>query len=191
MPKALWRLSPALLMALGLMLFTAPQAGALVLGPGETATTDFDFAGAVSGATPQPLVFHLEVTTSGANPFDSPTGLFNFEYLDIGAGGVNSVGYDATGGVTSLGIISVAFITTDVTGSLRFGVLDESIEVIGITMSIVDNLGTVAVETTALAVPETADVQIAEPGTLFSFLLGLLGLGMVYRRPDRRAETTS
>ena len=164
----------------GGLLLAAP-AQALVIGPGQTATVDFSF-GTVAGGTPQPLTFNLEITTSGADPFDDSTGQLFIEYLDIGAGPGAILGYDATGGFTSLGIISASISTTDVTGSVRFGTLGESIDVTSVTLEIVDDLGDIAVETTSLTVPETVDAQLPAPGGVAALGLGLIALAAYRRR---------
>ena len=157
-----------------------PVAKALVIGPGQTATVDFAF-GSVSGATPQPMSFIFEITTSGADPFDDFPGTFVYEFLDLGTAASGSVSYNALG-ETTLGLQQVDIATTDLTGSLRFGTLGESIDVIGVTMSVTDGASNLLVGTTSLIVPEAVDAQLPEPGALAALGFGLIGFAAFRRR---------
>ena len=174
------RLAAASALAIAIFIAQAPSAQALLLGAGQTATIDFDFG--TAGGAPQPLIFSFEITTSG-DVFDDPSGTFGFEFLDIGVPGVIFVGYDATGGVASLGVISVSISTTDLAGSLRFGTLGESINIVDVSLiEILDDVGGQLVGPTPLTLPENADVVLPEPAALAAFGLGLIGIGALHRR---------
>ena len=162
----------------------ASSAGALVIGAGQSATIDFDFSGsqAAIDASTQPLTLSFEMTTSVADRFDDPAGLFSYQYLDIGAVPTISFGYDATGGLTSLGLLSVSVITTDLAGSLRLSFLTESVELVGVAFSVQDFNGASIIGTTGLSLPETVDAQIPAPGALLLFGLGAAGLRLAKRK---------
>jgi hypothetical protein len=159
-------------------------ASALLIGAGQSATFDFDFSASQPAidASSQPLTLSFTMTTSALDPFDDPAGLFAFEYLDIGAVPVVNFGYDATGGVTSLGLLAISVTTTDLVGSLRISTLTESIDLVGLTFGAQDFNGIQIIPTTSLSLPNAVDVQIPEPGTLAVLGLGLACLGYSIRR---------
>lgn len=153
-----------------LLVFAAqvPSAQALLIGAGQTATVDFDFGTASGG-----VLFSFEITTSG-DLFDDPAGTLVFEFLDMGIPGIHSANYNAPGGFASLGVISSFITPTDLTGSLRFGTLGESINVASFKIiEIVDDVGTQLVGPTTL---------LPEPGPLATFGLGLIGFALIRRR---------
>ena len=90
----------------------------------------------------------------------SLSGLISFQYLDIGAGSTVNLGYDATGGLTSLGIMSFSVATTDLVGSLRITSQTESIDLIGLTFGAQDFNGVLIIPTTSLSLPNAVDIQI-------------------------------
>ena len=150
---------------------------ALLVGAGQSATIDFDFSGsqAAIDASAQPLTLSIVMTTSVIDQFDDPSGLISFQYLDIGAGSTVNLGYDATGGLTSLGIMSFSVATTDLVGSLRITSQTESIDLIGLTFGAQDFNGVLIIPTTSLSLPNAVDIQIPEPATF-----AVLGLGLAY-----------
>ena len=159
-------------------------ANALLIGAGQSATIDFDFSAsqAAIDASSQPLTLSFTMTTSALDPFDDPAGLFAFQYLDIGAVPVINFGYDATGGFTGLGLLSISVTTTDLLGSLRLSPLTESIDLIAMTFGAQDFNGTQIIPTSSLSIPNAVDVQIPEPGTLAVLGLGFACLGYSLRR---------
>jgi hypothetical protein len=166
-------------LAAGLCL-SATSAHALLIGAGQTATVDFSFG--TTGA-PQPLLFNLEVTTSGVDQFDDSAGLFSLDYLGLDTPAGFTGGYDATGGVTSLGVLSLVIATTDITGSVKFGSLTESIDVISVTLEIIDDLSGTVISTTSLTLPPSVDAEeLSGPGALAIIGLGLMTLGAYRRR---------
>ena len=160
------------------------SASALVIGAGQSATIDFDFSGsqAAIDVAAQPLTLSFEMTTSGADQFDDPAGQFSYKFLGIGLFPAFVFGYDATGGVSSLGLLSFSFATTDLAGSLQISPLTESIDLIGLTFSAQDFNGTQVISTTGLSIPNSVDVQISEPGTFAFFGLGLAVMGYWRRK---------
>ena len=160
------------------------SAHALVIGAGQSATIDFDFSGsqAAIDASSQPLTLSFQMTTSVTDQFDDPAGLISFQFLDIGAVPAVVLGYDATGGLTSLGVMSFSIATTDLVGSLQISTLTESIDLIGLTFGAQDFNATQVISTTSLSLPNSVDVQIPEPGTLAIIGLGLAGLGFTRRK---------
>ncbi|MFT5487999.1 MAG: hypothetical protein ACI9JL_004268 [Paracoccaceae bacterium] len=163
------------------------SANALLIGAGQSATIDFDFSGsqAAIDAGTQPLTLTFEMTTSVADQFDDPAGMFSYEYIDLAPAPLIVFGYDATGGVTSLGLLSSSVATADLVGSLRISSLTESIDLIGLTFSAQDFNGVQIIATTALSLPNSVDVQIPGPGILAIFGLGIAALG--YSRRKRTA----
>ena len=159
-------------------------ASALLIGAGQSVTVNFDFSASQPAidASSQPLTLSLTMTTSASDPFDDPAGLFAYQYLDIGAVPVVNFGYDATGGLTSLGILSISVTTTDLVGSLRISPLTESIDLISMTFGAQDFNATQIIPTSSLSIPNAVDVQIPEPGTLAVLGLGLACLGYSLRR---------
>ena len=170
--------------ALFAVMLGASPASALLIGAGQSATMDFDFSASQPAidASSQPLTLSFTMTTSALDPFDDPAGLFAFQYLDIGAVPVVNFGYDATGGITGLGLLSISVTTTDLVGSLRISPLTESIDLISMTFGAQDFNGTQIIPTSSLSLPNTVDVQIPEPGTLAVLGLGLPCLGYSLRR---------
>lgn len=159
-------------------LLIASPASALVIGAGQSATINFDFSasqGAIDLA-PQPLTLSFEMTTSGADPFDDPAGMFSYQYLGIGPLPVVNIGYDATGGFTSLGIISFSVATTDLVGSLRISPLTESIDLVSTTFFAQDFFGNSLIELTSLTLPLSVDAQIPAPPVALIFLAGAIAL---------------
>lgn len=152
------------------------SAHALVIGAGQSATIDFDFSGsqAAIDASSQPLTLSFEMITSVTDQFEDSAGQFSFQYLDIGAVPSVVLGYDATGGVTSLGTFSLSITTTDLVGSLQITSLTESIDLVQLIFSAQDFVGTEIISTTNLHIPE--------PGTLAILGLGLAGLGFTTRK---------
>ena len=159
-------------------------ANALVIGAGQSVTIDFDFSAfdAAIVAAPQPLTLSFEMTTSVLDQFDDPLGMFQYEFLDIGAVPTINFGYDATGGVVSLGILSLSTTTVDLVGSLRISPLTESIDLVDVSFNVQDFNGTQIISPTSLELPETVDVQIPEPGTLLIIGGVVLGLGCLRKR---------
>lgn len=162
---------------------TSP-AHALVVGAGQSVTFNFDFssqAAAIAAAT-QPLTLTFSVQTSASDKFDSPAGIFSYQYLDIGAVPQVNFGYDATGGLTSLGLLSLSVSTLDLTGGLRISPVSESIDLIGATFSAQDFVGSQVISPTALVIPETVDVQVPEPPAALLLLTGLAAVTRLRRR---------
>jgi len=170
--------------ALFAVMLGASPASALLIGAGQSATMDFDFSASQPAidASSQPLTLSFTMTTSALDPFDDPAGLFAFQYLDIGAVPVVNFGYDATGGITGLGLLSISVTTTDLVGSLRISPLTESIDLISMNFGAQDFNGTQIIPTSSLSLPNTVDVQIPEPGKLAVLGLGLACLGYSLRR---------
>ncbi|MGB0629962.1 MAG: hypothetical protein ACPGRZ_04645 [Alphaproteobacteria bacterium] len=158
-------------------MISAP-ASALVIGAGQSATIDFDFSAsqAAIDAAPQPLTLSFEMTTSGADQFDDPAGMFSYQFQDIGLLPVVNLGYDATGGASSLGIISFSAATTDLVGSLQISLLTESIDLISVTFFAQDFNGTSLVPLTSLSLPQTVDVQISAPSAALILAAGVFAL---------------
>lgn len=165
--------------------FGMSSAHALLMGPGQSVTVDFDFSGsqAAIDAAAQPLTLTFNFTTSLADALDDPAGQITYQYLGIGPAPVIVSGYSATGTETSLGDISVAlgFPTTDLVGSIQFS-LTESIDLIGVTFGAQDFFGSQVISTTALTVPNAVDSQIPEPGLAAVFGLGLGVMAFARRR---------
>ena len=171
----------AILVTCWLAAFSPAQA--LVIGAGQSVTIDFDFSAfdAAITAGAQPLTLSFEGTTSLLDPFNDPSGTFQFQYLDIGAPSTANIRYSAFGEL-SLGTILFNASTVDLIGSLRLSPLTESIDLIDVSFSVQDNNGVEFVALTSFKLPETVDVQIREPGTLRIIGGVVLGLGCLRKR---------
>ena len=158
-------------------------ANALVIGAGQSVTIDFDFSAfdAAIVAGTQPLTLSFEMTTSLLDPFNDPSGTFQFKYLDIGAPSTVNFAYNAFGEL-SLGTILFNATTVDLTGSLRLSPLTESIDLIDVSFSVQDNNAVEIIALTSLSLPESVDAQIPEPGTLLIIGGVVLGLGCLRKR---------
>ena len=161
-------------------LLIASPASALVIGAGQSVTIDFDFSSvaeqAAIDAASQPLTLSFELTTSGADQFDDPAGILQYQYLDIGPIPAVNFGYDASGGLTSLGVLSLSVTTTDLVGSLRISALTESIDLISATFSAQDFDAVSIIGLTTLNIPEEVDAQISTPSAILIFLAGTIAL---------------
>ncbi len=80
-------------------------------------------------------------------------------------------------------MLSLVIATTDITGSVKFGSLTESIDVISVTLEIIDDLSGTVISTTSLTLPPSVDAEeLSGPGALAIIGLGLMTLGAYRRR---------